>query len=266
MAQPITVKQGKKIELAEFDPADTGDIDKQAAAEETEKNIAVIDELTYRLYADRRFALLVVLQGTDTSGKDGVIRKVLSGVDPVNCRVTAFKQPSVEELSHDFLWRIHRAVPPRGDVGIFNRSHYEDVLVPRVHGLITEAQWKSRYERINEFERLLADEGTTVVKFFLHISKDEQKRRLEARLQNPHKRWKFAKGDLDERKLWGEYQQAYEKLLTKCNTEYAQWHIVPANHKWYRDLVVSRVLREALEKIDPRFPPEEKGLDQIVIE
>ena len=266
MGQSLTVKAGKKIDLADFDPAYGGDIDKEAAAAATEKNIAKIDDLSYRLYADRRHALLIVLQGMDTAGKDGVIRKVLSGVDPVNCRVTAFKRPNDEELRHDFLWRIHKAVPPRGDVGIFNRSHYEDVLAPRVHALVPEAQWKTRYERMNEFERMLTDEGTTIVKCFLHISKDEQKRRLEARLSNPNKRWKFSQADLAERKLWRDYQHAYEDLLTKCNTDYAPWHIVPADHKWHRDFVVSGAVREALERINPQFPAEEPGLDQIVVE
>ncbi len=160
-----------------------------------------------------------MLQGTDTAGKDGVIRKVLSGVDPVNFRMTAFRQPTAEELSHDFLWRIHKAVPARGQVGIFNRSHYEDVLVPRVHQLVPEAEWKQRYEQINDFERLLTANGTTIVKFFLHISKGEQRDRLESRLKNAKKRWKFKKHDLDERKLWDKYQKAYAAMLTECNTD-----------------------------------------------
>ena len=266
MAQPLVVKPGKKIQLADFDPAYIGAADKHKAAKETEENIAIIDDLCYRLYADRRQALLVVLQGTDTSGKDGVIRKVMAGVDPVNCRVTAFKQPSLEEQSHDFLWRIHQAAPPRGDIAIFNRSHYEDVLAARVHKLVAESRWKSRYERINAFEQLLIDEGTTIVKCFLHISKDEQRRRLQQRLDNPKKRWKFSKRDLLERKLWDEYQNAYDDALSKCNTEDAPWHIIPANHKWYRDLVASTILRETLERMDPRFPKEEEGLDTLVIE
>jgi PPK2 family polyphosphate:nucleotide phosphotransferase len=266
MAQLLTVKPGKKILLADFDPAFSGSVDKETAALETEKNITVVDELCYRLYADRRQALLLVLQGMDTAGKDGVIRKVLSGVDPVNCRVTAFTRPSPEEINHDFLWRIHKAVPGRGDIGIFNRSHYEDVLVPRVHKTVPDSQWKSRYGRINEFERMLVEGGTTIVKCFLHISKDEQRRRLLARLQNPKKRWKVKQADLADRKLWHQYQEAYEDLLTECNTEYALWNIVPSDHKWHRDLVVSSVLRKALEAIDPRFPQEEAGLEQIVIE
>lgn len=266
MASSITFKPGKSINLSDIDAADHADADKELSAQETENNIAIVDELSYKLYADGRFALLVILQGMDTAGKDGVIRKVLSGIDPVNCRVTPFKRPSLEELSHDFLWRIHKAVPPRGDVGIFNRSHYEDVLSPLVHQQISAKECRRRYERINEFERLLVDEGTTIVKFMLHISKTEQRRRLQARLENPAKRWKFRVGDLDDRKLWKEFQHAYDDLLTSCNTEYAPWYVVPADHKWYRDLVVSRVLRETLERMDLRFPAEEAGLDKIVIE
>ena len=207
--------------------------------------------------------VLLVLQGMDTAGKDGVIRKVLAGVDPVNCRVTAFKRPSPEELRHDFLWRIHRETPGHGDLGIFNRSHYEDVLALRVHQTISAAQWERRYDRINAFEQTLVDGGTTIVKCFLHIGKDEQRRRLESRLKNPNKRWKFNRQDLAERKLWDAYQEAYEELLTRCNTEHAPWHIVPADHKWHRDLIVSRELRKALEEIDPQFPQEEAGLDQV---
>ncbi len=266
MANSFMVKPGKKIDLAEFNPADSEGLDKEQAALDTEKNIAVVDDLCYRLYAEGQRALLVVLQGMDTAGKDGVIRKVLSGVDPVNVRVTPFKRPTSEELGHDFLWRIHKATPSGGDVAIFNRSHYEDVLAPRVHQLISESVWKSRYDRINDFERLLVESGTTIVKLFLHISRDEQRRRLQARLQNPKKRWKFKRDDLVERKLWDDYQRAYADLLSRCSTENASWHIVPADHKWYRDYVVSGVLRSALEKIDPRFPQEEPGLDQVVIE
>ncbi len=266
MSQPVTLKPGKKIELSDFDPAHNGDEDKEKAAAEFAKNIAVVDELSYRLYADGRFSLLIILQGMDTAGKDGVIRKVLSGVDPVNCRVTAFKVPNLKELSHDFLWRIHKATPARGDVGIFNRSQYEDVLSPRVHGTISEKVALRRCQRINEFEQQLVDEGTTIVKFFLHISKEEQRQRLEARLQNPQKRWKFRVGDLDDRKLWKEFERAYNDLLTCCNTEHAPWHIVPADRKWYRDLVVSRVLRETLEGMKLEFPKEEEGLDKIVVE
>jgi PPK2 family polyphosphate:nucleotide phosphotransferase len=266
MAQSLAVKPGKKIDLAGFDPAFRGDLDKAPAALDTEKNISIVDELCFRLYSEGKRSLLIILQGMDTAGKDGVIRKVLSGVDPVNVRVAAFKRPTPEELSHDFLWRVHKATPPHGEVAIFNRSHYEDVLAPRVHHLVADATWKSRYDRINDFEQLLVESGTTIVKLFLHLSRDEQRRRLQARLENPKKRWKFKQGDLVERKLWDDYQKAYADLLTKCSTEHAPWHIVPADHKWYRDYACSGILREALEKIDPQFPEEEPGLDQLVVE
>jgi PPK2 family polyphosphate:nucleotide phosphotransferase len=261
-----SLRPGKKFALGDIDPASVGGLNKEEAALTTETNIKAIDELCYRLYAEGRRSLLIVLQGMDTAGKDGVIRKVLSGVDPVNCRVTAFKRPTTEELRHDFLWRIHKAVPPHGDIGIFNRSHYEDVLAPRVHHMVAESEWKSRFDRINDFERLLTNAGTTIVKIFLHISRDEQRRRLQARLADPQKRWKFEQGDLVERKLWDEYQQAYEDLLIKCNSDHAPWYVVSANHKWYRDYVVSGVLRETLEAMDPQFPKEQPGLDDIVIE
>ncbi|MBI2825135.1 MAG: polyphosphate kinase 2 family protein [Planctomycetia bacterium] len=266
MGQPLSVEPGKKIRLDEFDPAHTSGLDKAQAAAETQQNVAVLDELSYRLYAENKRALLLILQGMDTAGKDGVIRKVMTGIDPVSCQVTSFKQPSVEELDHDFLWRVHRAVPARGDVGIFNRSHYEDVLVVRVHKLVREGEWKSRYERINEFEKILTEGGTTIVKCYLHIGKEEQRRRLQARLDDRKKRWKFSKNDLAERKLWDKYREAYDDALTKCNTEHAPWYVVPADHKWHRDLIISRILRETLEQMDPRYPDEEEGLDQIVVE
>ncbi len=267
MAQPLTVKPGTKIRLADFDPAyrENGE-DKETAQAETADNVAALDDLSYRLYAENRRAVLLVLQGMDTSGKDGTIRKVMTGVDPQSCQVTSFKQPSQEELDHDFLWRIHRAVPARGNIGIFNRSQYEDVLVVRVRKLVPESEWKSRYERINEFEKLLVEGGITIVKVFLHISKDEQRERLQARLDHPSKRWKFSKADLVERKLWDDYQTAYEDALTRCNTDDAPWYIVPANRKWRRDLVVSRILLETLKRLDPQFPKAEEGLEGVVVE
>jgi PPK2 family polyphosphate:nucleotide phosphotransferase len=267
MTQPLTVKPGTKIRLADFDAGYSNGVDdKEAAQAETQANISELDDLAYRLYAENRRALLLVLQGMDTSGKDGTIRKVMYGVDPQSCQVTSFKQPSQEELDHDFLWRIHRAVPARGNIGIFNRSHYEDVLVVRVHNLVPESEWKSRYERINEFEKLLVEGGIVIVKVFLHISKDEQRQRLQARLDHPKKRWKFSKGDLAERKLWDDYQRAYEAALTRCNTEHAPWHIVPADRKWNRDLIISHILRETLEGMNPQFPKVEEGLEGVVVE
>ena len=266
MKQPLSVKPGKQIRLRNFDANDTGGIKKKkAAAVEIQENLAVLDELGYRLYAEGRRSLLLVLQGMDCSGKDGTIRHVMQGFNPQSCQVTAFKQPGVEELAHDFLWRISRAGPRKGFIGIFNRSHYEDVLVVRVHHLVPKREWQSRYQRINLFERVLTDGGTTIVKVFLHISKEEQRRRLQARLDDPNKRWKFSGADVAERRYWDQYQRAYDAALTLCNTPHAPWHIVPANHKWYRNLMVSRLLRKTLERMNPQYPPAEEGLDKLVV-
>lgn len=266
-SQSLTVPPGTPIRLAELDPRHVdGKWKKKSAGKQVEKNVVALPDLAYRLYAEDRRALLLVLQGMDTAGKDGTIRCVMSGINPQSCQVVSFKQPSVEELDHDFLWRIHRAVPRRGHIGIFNRSQYEDVLVVRVHKLVPEAEWKSRYERINEFEKLLTEGGLTILKCFLHISKKEQRERLQARLDTPNKRWKFSHGDIDERKLWDDYQRAYEDALTKCNTEHAPWHIIPADRKWYRNLVISRLMRDTLERMDPQYPAAEPGLDKVVVE
>lgn len=266
MSQPLTVSAGKKIRLADFDSRyHDGIHDKESAQTQIRENAATVADLAYRLYAENRQSLLLILQGMDTSGKDGTIRHVMRGINPQSCQVTPFKQPSHEELDHDFLWRVHRAVPRRGNVGIFNRSHYEDVLVVRVNNLVPESEWKPRFDKINAFEKLLVEGGTTVVKCFLHISNAEQRNRLQARLDNPHKRWKFSKGDLDVRKQWDDYQHAYEDALTRCNTKHAPWHIVPADRKWYRNLTVGRILRETLEQMDPQFPRCEEGLDGIVV-
>jgi len=266
MGQKLRVPPGNRVRLKDFDAGSTDGIHgKEQAAKELAKNIEVLDELNYRLYAEGRRALLLVLQGMDTSGKDGTIRHVMQGFNPQSCSVVSFKQPSLEELSHDFLWRIAKAVPRKGYIGIFNRSHYEDVLVVRVHNLVPKPEWKSRYERINCFERLLTEAGTTLVKVFLHISKQEQRKRLQSRLDDPDKRWKLGSGDLRERAYWRQYQQAYDVALTRCNTKDAPWYIVPADHKWYRNLIVSRILRRTLEKMDPKFPKPQSGLDELVV-
>jgi len=266
MSQPLTVPPGTKVRLADFDPRfKNNDDEKSQVDDQIEANCQATADLAYRLYAENRRAVLLVLQGMDTAGKDGTLRTVMRGVNPQSCQVVPFKQPSIEELEHDFLWRVHRAVPRKGNIGIFNRSHYEDVLVVRVHGLVPESQWRTRYERINAFEGLLTESYVTIVKCFLHISREEQRERLQARLDTPHKRWKFSKGDLDERNLWEKYQEAYEDALTLCNTEQAPWHIVPSDRKWFRNLTVSRLLRQTLERLDPQFPPCEEGLDGIVV-
>lgn len=250
------VSPSSRVRLRDHDPAAHGafrgnrDDAREALAGLTGK-LARLQEL---LYAGHRHKVLVVLQGMDTAGKDGVIRRVFEGVNPQGVRVTSFKTPTPEELDHDFLWRVHRAVPGRGELVIFNRSHYEDVLVVRVHGLVPPEIWKSRYDSIVAFETLLRREGTTILKFFLHISSEEQKARLQARLDDPTKRWKFNPGDLPERDLWNEYERAYEEALARTSAEQAPWYIVPSERKWYRDLVVSALLIEALEDLRMEYP------------
>lgn len=260
MKLPHSVKIGTKVNLNDHDPADTGELKDGEDAPKKARNrleelAAELRELQGLLYADNRYALLVVLQGTDASGKDGTIRHVLSGLSPIGVNVTAFKVPHEEERDHDYLWRIHQVMPRRGEIGIFNRSHYEDVLVPRVHKLVPREVWKARQDQINDFERILTENGTVILKFFLHISKEEQKVRFEERISDPKKYWKFNVGDLEERKLWDEYQEAYESVLTRCNTKHAPWTIVPADRKWYRNLVVAESIVSCLRSLDMRWPP-----------
>jgi PPK2 family polyphosphate:nucleotide phosphotransferase len=267
VSQALTVEPGAKIRWGDFDPAYHGHFThKQQAEPETRQNIVALADLSYRLYGQCKQALLIVLQGLDTAGKDGVVRHVMNGVSPQSCVVSTFKRPSEEELSHDFLWRVHRVCPPRGYIGIFNRSHYEDVLVARVHKLVEKRVWKARYAQINAFEKLLVDSGTRLLKLFLYISKDEQRQRLQKRLDNPAKRWKLDPQDFEDRRFWDKYRKAYEEALTRTNTDHAPWHIIPADHKWYRDFVVSRLVREALEAMHPEFPPPHKGLEHAVLE
>lgn len=245
----------KSVDLKRWDPDSTpGCKSKEQALERIARNLKRIDDRQYDLYAERKRSLLVVVQGMDTAGKDGVIRKVISAFNPQGCKAWSFKVPTPEEAAHDFLWRIHRAAPARGEVAIFNRSHYEDVLVVRVHELVPPSEWKRRYAQINEFERYLHDHGTRILKFFLHIGKDEQKERLLARLDDPAKNWKFSEGDLVERTRWDDYQRAFEDLLGRCSSEHAPWFIVPANRKWYRDLAVSEILADTLEHMNPKPP------------
>lgn len=260
------VKPGGKLLLKEFDPDDTGEYKKNErgkvkAKAETGKLIARLDGLQERLYAGATRSILIVLQGMDTSGKDGTIKSVMSGVNPQGCKVAAFKAPSKDELAHDFLWRVHREVPPKGYIGIFNRSHYEDVLITRVHGWVSDKVVKRRFDQIKEFEELLIESGTVVLKFFLHISKDEQKERLQARIADPEKRWKWNAGDLEERKLWDEYLKAFEDVISATSTEQSPWYIVPANRKWYRNLVVADRVVNALENMKLKTPPAPEGVD-----
>ena len=267
LSRRLRVKPGAKVDLADIDPAGTHGFEKGKDLEAAlAKNIARIDELQYLMYAEHRRALLVVLQGIDASGKDGTIRHVMTGFNPQGCRVTPFKAPTPEELAHDFLWRIHHAVPGKGDVAIFNRSHYEDVLVVRVHELVPAPVWKRRYDQINDFERYLAENDVVIVKFFLHVSKDEQKRRLERRLEDSTRQWKVALSDFEERKRWKDYQRAYEDAMTRCNTKDAPWYVVPADKKWFRNLAVSQVLVETLEALDMHFPKPTVDLSRVKVE
>ena len=213
-----------------------------------------LEELQYKLYADRRFGVLVVLQAIDGGGKDSTIRHVFSAFNPQGCSVHAFKAPSAEELSHDYLWRVHAHAPPRGEIGVFNRSHYEDVLIARVDNLVPRPVWQARYRHINEFERMLAESDIHVVKLFLHLSRAEQRRRFEARMRDPRKQWKFEAADLAKRKQWPAYRQAFGDMLGRCNTRHARWYVVPADHKWLRDLAVSQILYATLKALPLRFP------------
>ena len=255
LGKQFMVKSHTRLRLGEFDPDDTAGFEKGDKAQaQLEKNIARMDELQYRLYAESRRALLIVLQGMDASGKDGTVRHVMSGLNPQGCRVTSFKVPSAEEAKHDFLWRIHQAVPAQGEIGIFNRSHYEDVLVVRVHDLVPKSVWSARYDEINTFEKLLSENGVTILKFFLHISKEEQKERLEERLKDPARNWKISPADLKERERWGDYIKAYEAVLKKCSTPAAPWFVIPSNKKWFRNLAVSQIIVETLEQMNPKIP------------
>ncbi len=260
------VKAGRKLSLRGYDPDDTGDYKKSdqgkaKAKAETAKLIARLDGLQERLYANATRSVLIVLQGMDTSGKDGTIKSVMSGVNPQGCKVVGFKGPSKDELAHDFLWRVHREVPPKGYIGIFNRSHYEDVLITRVHGWVSDKVVKRRFDQIKEFEELLTENGTAILKLFLHISKDEQKERLEARIADPEKRWKWNSGDLEERKLWEDYLKAFEDVISATSTDCAPWYIVPANRKWYRNLVVAERIVNVLEDMKLKTPPAPEGVD-----
>ena len=252
----LIAKPGKPhITLSHWNPDDTLGWGKDHKTKEAlQKSLKRLDKLQYLMYAEKKWSLLVVLQGLDGAGKDGTIRSVMSGVNPQGCRVSSFKTPSHDEASHDFLWRIHKAVPPRGDIGIFNRSQYEDVLVVRVHNLVPKSVWSRRYDEINDFEKMLARNGVKILKFFLHISRDEQRKRFQARIDDPDRRWKISPDDFKERKYWDDYTVAYEEVLKRCSTQFAPWFVIPANKKWFRNLAVSRIIVETLEALHMKFP------------
>jgi PPK2 family polyphosphate:nucleotide phosphotransferase len=266
MLDRLLVPTGSAAKLSDRSTDDKlGLADKREADQALTEMRPKLFDLQGRLWAESKRALLVVLQAMDAAGKDGTIRHVFSGVNPQGVRVTSFKAPSERELSQDYLWRVHANTPARGEIGIFNRSHYEDVLAVRVRQLVPERQWRRRYRHIREFERLLADEGTVIVKIHLHISRDEQRERLQARLDDPAKRWKFRVGDLDDRKLWDDFQVAYEDAITETNSRDARWYVVPADRKWVRNVAVSKILVHTLEKMAPQYPPSPENLDSVEV-
>jgi PPK2 family polyphosphate:nucleotide phosphotransferase len=263
-AHRFRVNPGDKVRLRDIDPAFKDHREShKAAAEEIEHDQKKLRELQELLYADGRCSLLICLQAMDTGGKDGTINHILGAMNPQGCRVTGFRQPSVDELAHDFLWRIHAATPARGQVAIFNRSHYEDVLVARVHNLVPRAVWSRRYDQINAFERELVESNTHVIKFYLHISKKEQLSRFEERLDDPGKRWKISESDYKEREFWGDYMSAYEDALSRCSTPHAPWFVVPSDHKWFRNLAIARIVVEHLEGLDMKVPKPSVDLKHI---
>ncbi len=260
------VKPGSKVDLSQFKTRDDGGMKKDEAVDETRDLTRRLQKLQELMYAEGKHALLVVLQAMDAAGKDSTIRRVFGPVNPQGCKVASFKAPNSVELMHDFLWRIHQNTPRKGNIGVFNRSHYEDVLIVRVKELVDDAVWRPRFEHIRHFERMLHDEGTKVVKFFLHISKDYQKERLQRRLDRPDKHWKFNPDDLAERARWHKYQEAYEEALGECSTDESPWYVIPAERRWFRNWLVSAILVQTLESLDMRYPEPTFDASEITIE
>ncbi len=267
ISSKLLVKPGSKLKLADIDPEATPGCDnKEEGLNRFEKNINRLSVLQYLLYAEGKRSVLTVLQGIDAGGKDGTIRKVMSGLNPQGVVVTSFKAPAGEEKEHDYLWRVHKSMPRRGQIGIFNRSHYEDVLIVRVHNMVPKEVWRKRYEQINQFEEMMHESGTEIIKFFLYISKDEQKKRFEERISDPERNWKFNVEDLEERKHWDDYVEAFEAALEKCSKSYAPWYVIPANRKWYRNLAVSEILLETLEGMAMQYPKANGDLEKLSFE
>lgn len=263
----LMVVEGKKINLQRLSPDYNFSIDEEKAEYVLKQNLKKrMSELQYRLYAERKNGLLIVFQGIDTSGKDSTIRHVISAFNPQSCAVKAFKEPTTEDLSHDFLWRIHKRAPSRGEIVVFNRSHYEDIIQPRVHKTIHKSIWSQRYEHINAFERCLSDNSIKIIKFFLHISKEEQRKRLEERMNDPSKQWKASESDITERKFWNSYTVAYQDIINRCSNLWAPWYIIPANKKWFRNLVVALVIVDTLERMKPKFPKPTINLSKMTID
>jgi PPK2 family polyphosphate:nucleotide phosphotransferase len=250
----LKVKPGTKLDLAKLDPAATHGHDKASAEKDLAAGLERLTDLQDRIWAEQKHPVLVVLQGIDAAGKDGTIRHVMSAFNPQGCPVTSFKVPTPVELAHDYLWRAHQRTPGKGEIAIFNRSYYEDVLVVRVHNFVPKEVWSRRYDQINAWERMLTEEGTTIVKFFLNISPDEQRDRFQERVDNPKKRWKFRMADLDERKLWDDYQAAFEEALSRCSTDAAPWYVIPSNRNWFRNVAVAEILADVMEELKPKYP------------
>ena len=265
MSQPLIPPFGKKFDLSKYDPDYDGGLDKDKGKAEVERLAVRIDELQNILYAAKSHAVLLLMQGIDTSGKDGVVKDVFAATSPIGVRVVSFGVPTAEELAHDYLWRYRKEMPRKGQVVVFNRSYYESVLVERVKGIAPKEAWERRYGEIDDLERYLCDNGTVILKFFLHISKDEQRERLQERVDNPKKHWKFNLGDLEERKLWDDYQAAFQDMVERCNTEVAPWHVVPADHNWYRNLVVARAIVERMESLGLEYPEAEDDLTGVKV-
>lgn len=261
------VIEDKKINLQRLSPNYDGGFNEKEAEYILMQNLKKrMSELQYKLYADKRKALLIVLQGIDTSGKDSTIRHVISAFNPQSCTVTPFKEPTAEEVSYDFLWRIHKRVPAKGKIAVFNRSHYEDIIQPRVHKIVQKSIWSQRYRHINEFERCLSENGTKIIKFFLHISKEEQRKRLEERIKDPSKQWKISQRDIMERKFWNSYMDAYQEIINKCSNMWAPWYIIPANKKWFRNFAVGLIIVNTLEGMKPKFPKPMIDLSRFTID
>jgi len=250
----LRIKPDADTRLKDIDPSDGFGIDKDEGREQLTKNVERLSVLQYQLYAEAKRSVLIVLQGIDAGGKDGTIRHVMTGLNPQGVSVTAFKVPEGEEKRHDYLWRVHKAVPEYGQIGIFNRSHYEEVLVVRVHDLVPKKVWSRRYDEINNFERMLSDNGVTILKFLLYISKDEQLKRFHERVENKSKNWKFSQADLKEREYWDSYIDAYDDMIQKCSTDFAPWYVIPANKKWFRNLAVSQILVDTMDEMKLEFP------------
>ena len=263
----LIVTEGKKINLQKLSPDYDFSINEKKAEDVLKQNLKKrMSDLQYRLYAERKKALLIVFQGIDTSGKDSTIRHVISAFNPQSCTVKAFKEPTTEDLSHDFLWRIHKSAPAKGEIGIFNRSHYEDIIQPRIHKTIRKSIWSQRYEHINAFEKCLSDSSIKIIKFFLHISKEEQRKRLEERLNDPSKHWKVSESDMKDRKFWSSYIVAYQDIIKRCSNSWAPWYIIPANKKWFRNLAVGLIVVDTLERMKPLFPKPAINLSKIAID